>query len=320
MIDIRHLELVRALAEHKSLSGAARSLGYSQPAISQQLRLLEARIRTPIAIRGPRGVELTEAGYVLLAHSADVLSRLALAEAEMSAIAGLRAGKVRIAAFPSAAATVVTATLATMTRRHPGITFTMAQAEPPEAFELLEHGQVDIAVVFRYSTAENEVDESEHSSRALEWVPLLEEEIWVAVPGDHPFRGSDRIDLADLKASRWITGCPNCRQHLVQSCDAAGYFPEIAFETDDYVALQNLAAAGLGVAMLPELLLSAVNVEGLHLKRLVPPALRQVSAVVTAGMSTVPAVRETLAALRQASAASAGKLVHRGTEPSGTVL
>src|SRR5690606_24737191 len=100
MIETRHLLLIRALVEHGSLSGAARALGYSQPAVSQQVQLLEARLRTPLVIRERRGVTLTEAGEVLLRHSAEVLDTLSLAEAEIAAVAGLRAGRVRVAAFP----------------------------------------------------------------------------------------------------------------------------------------------------------------------------------------------------------------------------
>src|SRR5690625_7051512 len=87
-IDTKHLELVRALAENGSLSGAARALNFSQPAISQQVRALETRLKTEIIVRGRRGVELTEAGKILLRHGSSVLDTLMLAEAELAAAAG----------------------------------------------------------------------------------------------------------------------------------------------------------------------------------------------------------------------------------------
>lgn len=295
MIEVRQLQLMRALDEHGSMSAAARALGYSQPAISQQVRVLEDQLGTAMVIRKRRGVLLTEAGQVLLRHSTGVLDRLLLAEEEVSAIAGLRAGRVRVAAFPSAVATIVTATMAEMTRDHPGVTFTLAEAEPPEALELLERGQCDIAVVFRYSTDAPPHDDSRT------WVPLLDEGVRVALSGRHPSVKADQVDLRDLWDSRWIAGCPDCRGHLTLACKDAGFVPDIAFETDDYVALQNLAARGLGVALLSDLMLAAVRVDGLHIKPLTRPSTRRVSAVSTPGLARVPGVRQTLRTMKRAS-------------------
>jgi molybdate transport repressor ModE-like protein len=295
VIEVRQLQLVRALAEHGSLSGAARALGYSQPAISQQVRLLEDQLATPIVIRERRGVQLTEAGHVLLRHSSAVLHTLALAEEEVSAVAGLRAGRVRVAAFPSAAATLVAATMADMTSEHPGVTFTLTEAEPPEALELLERGQCDIAVVFRYSTDDTP------SNDTLLWAPLLDEGVQVALPANHPAVSAAEVSLEDLWDSRWIAGCPDCRGHLTQACKDAGFVPDIAFETDDYVALQNLAVRGLGVALLPDLVLAAVQVGGLHIKPLTQTLARSISAVSTPGLSKVPGVRHTLKAMQRAA-------------------
>lgn len=294
MVDVRQLELVRALAEHGSLSAAARDLGFSQPALSQQVRTLEDQLRTPVVIRGSRGVELTEAGKVLLRHSAVVLDTISLARAEVEAVTGLRQGHVRVAAFPSAASTLVATAMATMTKKHPGVTFTLVEAEPPKALELLEAGDCDIAVVFRYS------NDAPRAEDAFHWRPLLESEVNVALPEQHPHADSDEVDLAELWDSRWIAGCPDCRGHLTTACQDAGFSPDIAFETDDFVALQNLAARGLGVALVPQLVLSAVRVDGLKFKELVAPTRQEISAVSTPGLAAVPGVRETLRALESA--------------------
>src|SRR5690625_5609525 len=140
-IDTKHLELVRALAENGSLSGAARALNFSQPAISQQVQALEARLKTEIIVRGRRGVKLTEAGEILLRHGSTVLDTLMLAEAELAAAAGRRASNIRVTAFPSAAATILATAMAQMTKQNPKATFTLIEAEPPEASELLEIGR-----------------------------------------------------------------------------------------------------------------------------------------------------------------------------------
>src|SRR5690625_2522947 len=189
-IDTKHLELVRALAENGSLSGAARALNFSQPAISQQVQALEARLKTEIIVRGRRGVKLTEAGEILLRHGSTVLDTLMLAEAELAAAAGRRASNIRVTAFPSAAATIVATAMALMTEENSETSFFLIEAEPPESLELLERGECDIAVVFRYSTDASETTE------ALLWLPLLEEGVHVAIPGNHSSINEAQIDLA----------------------------------------------------------------------------------------------------------------------------
>src|SRR5690625_1498836 len=261
-IDTKHLELVRALAENGSLSGAARALNFSQPAISQQVRALETRLKTEIIVRGRRGVELTEAGKILLRHGSSVLDTLMLAEAELAAAAGRRASNIRVTAFPSAAATIVATAMAQMAQENPNASFTLIEAEPPDALELLERGECDIAGVFRCAT------DASGTNGAVRWIPPREEGVQVAIPGHHPSIEEDEIDLTTLRDSPWIAGCPDCRGHLTQACKEAGFVPEIAFETHDYVALQNLAARGLGVALLPDLVLDAVQVDGLRIKPL----------------------------------------------------
>lgn len=308
-IEVRHFELMRALDEHGSLSAVARMLGYSQPAISQQVRLLEGQLGTPLVIRSQKGVGLTEAGKVLLRHSAIVLDTVSLAEAEVAAVAGLRTGRVRIAAFPSSAPIVAQA-MGHMTERFPGVTFTLSEAEPPRALELLASGACDIAVVFRYSTEQPLVEGDE-----LILTPLLRSEVRAALPASHPLAAKSSVSLADLRELRWIAGCEDCRGHLLSACHRAGFVPDIAFETDDYVALQRLAALGLGVALLPDLALDAVHIDALHTMPLAEPTYQHVSAVTTPGLNRVPGVRQTLQAMTSA-AQSLGGGVGLGETPA----
>ena len=147
----------------------------------------------------------------------------------------------------------------------------------------------------KYSTDETE------PNAALRWIPLFEEGVQVAIPPNHPAIGAEKIDLYTLRNSPWIAGCPDCRGHLTEACREAGFIPEIAFETDDYVALQNLAARGLGVALLPDLVLDAVRVRDLHIKPLLKPTTRTISAVSTHGLARLPGVHKTLEFLTEAA-------------------
>ncbi|TXN30004.1 LysR family transcriptional regulator [Lacisediminihabitans profunda] len=302
MIEIKHLRLLQALAEEGSLSAAARSLGYSQPAVTQQIQRLEADLNTPLLTRAHTGVRLTGAGEVLLRHGASVLSTLALARAEVEAVAGLRAGMVRVASFPSAAATVIPHAFAAVTQRHPGIAFTLLEALPDQALELLRNGECDLAVVYEYSTG-FETEPLPTSAAADEMsTELLHENVYIALPREHPASRRRQVAMRDLSAERWIAGCPSCRGNLTTACAAAGFEPDVAFETDDYVALQGLVVAGLGVAMVPDLMLAAVHPdESLVLRRLSPAPMRRTSVVTSASLMKVPGIRQTVEALRTAA-------------------
>ena len=141
---------MRAIADQGSFTGAAAALGYSQPAVSQMVRRLEQRMGTPLVDRVGRSVRLTEAGLALARHASTVLGALDAAEEEVAAIAGLRAGRVRLAAFPSASATLVPKALALVRDRFPGVSMTFAEAEPPESLAALRAGDCDLAVAFTY--------------------------------------------------------------------------------------------------------------------------------------------------------------------------
>ncbi|MBB5159371.1 LysR family transcriptional regulator [Saccharopolyspora phatthalungensis] len=300
MLELKHFRVLAAIAAEGSLSAAARSLGYSQPAVTQQVQGLERALRTPIVVRSKARVGLTDAGEVLLRHGEQILDLVARAESEVEAVAGLRAGRVRLACFPSGASMVLPRALGTLTARHEGLSFTLTETEPRGAYELLRRGEVDIAVVYHYEMAGTGAPPGQGPDETA--TPLLEEAVHVALPVGHSAAGEAVVELADLAGSRWIAGCPDCRSNLVDACRAVGFDPDIAFETDDYAALQALAAAGLGVALLPELMLAAARAEaGLVVRRLHPRSVRVVTAVTTTGLSRVPAVARTMAALREAA-------------------
>jgi molybdate transport repressor ModE-like protein len=244
-MDPRRLLIFRAVARAGSISAAARELGWTQPAVSQHLRALEREAGSPLLLRGSTGVELTEPGRVLLARADAVASHLHMAEEELSAIGDLRRGLVRLVAYPTAAATWAPGALAGLRLRHPDIDVTLTEMEPPEAVALLERGDADLALVFGYDA------DPVAGSRELRWVQVGAEPVDLVLPPDHPAAGGRRLGMAQLRDESWIAGCDRCRAHLVGLCDAAGFVPDIRHVSDDYVVVQNLVAAGLGISMLP---------------------------------------------------------------------
>ncbi|MDT0214695.1 LysR family transcriptional regulator [Rothia sp. ARF10] len=305
MIDAAGLRVMRAIADEGSFTAAALSLGYSQPAISQMVRRLETRTGTTLVERVGRSVRLTEAGAVLARHAGPVLSALDAAEEEVAAIAGLRSGRVRLMAFPSASATLVPKALAKVKADHPGVTITFSEAEPRESLAALRAGECDLAVAFVYEGTD--LGRGEEDLDAFVTTPLLDDEVLLAVPHDHELASAKKADMAALEDETWIAGCPRCRGHLLQLASTAGYVPDIAYETEDYVAVMGLIAEGLGVAVIPDLILKTVHHEDVVALPMTPASRRHIVAVTTPDLQRVPAVKATLDALVDSARSSSAK-------------
>lgn len=328
MIEARHLRVLRAVARTGSFSAASRELGCTQPAVSQQMKALEKAVGLPLVARSGRGVRLSEAGEVLLKHAAGILAGLSAAEQEVAAIAGLRAGRVRLVSFPTASSTLVPPAVARLRDAHPGVRVSLVEAEPPESLAMLRGGECEIALAFRYpdqaagplgaeaaagapgapSHSTSRADRAAavlaaaETAAAGDWSdlvarPLLADPLVGLLPVDHRLagRGAEHpVELAELAGEQWIAGCPQCRGQLVELCAGAGFAPRIDFATDDYPAVVGLVAAGLGVAVLPSLALAAVRHDAVAA---VPvhaafggPAVREVVALTLPDLAEVPAV------------------------------
>ncbi|MEW5356875.1 LysR family transcriptional regulator [Streptomyces sp. 16-176A] len=304
MIEARHLRVLRAVATSGSFSAAARDLGCTQPAVSQQMKALETSVGTPLLVRTGREMRLTQAGEALVRHANGILAGLTAAEEEVAAIAGLRAGRVRLVSFPSGSSTLVPTALAALRAAHPGTRVSLEEAEPPRSVELLREGDCDVALAFRYEDAADR-----DAAGAEEWAdlvvrPLLTDRLVALVPERHRLAraGSGPVAIAELADEPWIAGCPRCRGQLVEVCASAGFTPRIDFATDDYPAVAGLVGAGLGVAVLPELAIESVRPRGVHTVPLEPAVRREIVALTLPDLSQVPAVAATLDELVRAGA------------------
>ncbi len=300
-IDVDVLRLLRAISEEGSISAAARRLGVSQPAASQQLRRAERSIGTALVERAGRTSRPTEPGRVLARHAVGVDNLLAAAEQEVLAVAGLAAGTVRLVAFPSASARLVPRALAVLRRAHPDLAVTLAEVEPPASVDLLRSGRADVVVSFEHVAPSHppaaDVD-------GLLVLPLAQDEVRVAVPERSPWAGRTSVSMRDLHGQEWIAGCPRCRSHLVDLAAEAGFVPRIRYETDDYLAVVGLVAEGLGVALLPSLAEVTGAGTGVLTVPLRPVARRHVVALTTPDLARVPSVAALLEVLRVTAAAA----------------
>ena len=292
-LDSHSLRIVHALAEHGSITAAAVALGYSQPAVSQQLKRLEQRLGMAVIERVGRTVRLTESGRVLARHALVVTSALDAAAGELAEMQGLRAGRVRLAAFPSASAALVPRLLAVMGERHPGVRITYLEAEPPEAVAAVRENRADLAITFSYPG--DRVDPHRASTEGLTVTTLRRDEMMLVLPAAHRLAGRDAIDLADLAEERWIGGCPRCRGHLLELCGRLGFEPRISYETDNVAAVLGLVEAGIGVAMLPMLAVESVGARaGIAIRPTAGRDRRLVHAVTASGAGLVPALAATM--------------------------
>ena len=305
MIEARHLRVLRAVAATGTFSAAGRELGCTQPAVSQQMKALEASVGTPLLIRSGREMRLTQAGEALVRHAAGILSGLTAAEEEVAAIAGLRAGRVRLVSFPSGSSTLVPAALAALRADHPGTRVFLEEAEPPDSVRLLRGGDCDVALAFRYARVPGAAQGA--GQEAAEWDdlvvrPLLTDRLVALVPERHRLARARSVAIGELADEPWIAGCPRCRGQLVRVCERAGFTPRIDFATDDYPAVVGLVGAGLGVAVLPELAIESVRPRGARTVTLEPAVRREIVALTLPDLASVPAVAATLEQLKRAAA------------------
>lgn len=294
--DPRRLLIFREAARRGSLSAAATALGWTQPAVGQHIQRLERDLGLALVLRSTRGITLTEAGTRLLGHADAVASRLAAAEQEMAALRTLRAGRIRLAAFPSAAAALIPPALARLAAVAPDLDVRVTELEPPEALAAVLAGDIDVAVLFHYPG----VDSPDHNPDLVTHV-LGDDHVHAVLPAGHrqaaPGGIRAPLNLADLARERWIAGCPRCRAHLQALARSAGFQPDIRHSTDDYVVVQNLVAAGLAVALLPVLAVAAAPNPHVTTAPIDGNPARQVSLAHRKEVTAVAAVKTAVRAL-----------------------
>jgi DNA-binding transcriptional LysR family regulator len=296
MLDVRRLRVLREVAVQGSFSGAAEALAYTQSAISQQIAVLEREAGTRLVERSARGIRLTDAGTALVAHAEAILARLQAAERELEAIAGLRAGHVRVLSFASACASLLPLAVARFRERHPGVELSLQPSEPRDSLTQLKTGEADVAVTVEAPFAPIDDD-------AIDCVHVLDDPMFVALPSGHRLAAKSRLRLEDLAAEAWIQGtrhasCPDTRI-LHHACAAAGFEPRVAFESDDYGAIQGFIAAGVGVALIPDLALVSAR-DDVAIRALAGAAPhRRVMAATLAGCDRGPAAQAMVAILQE---------------------
>jgi DNA-binding transcriptional LysR family regulator len=290
MLNVQRLKVLREVVARGSFSAAADALDYTQPAISQAVATLEAETGTTLIERDRRGLRPTAAGAVLVAHTEGILARLQAAEDELNAVIGVRGGHLRMASFPTAGATLMPLAIATFRAAHPEVEITLAEGEPDDIGPRLRAGEFDVALLFEFR------DSGVSLGSDLRTVDLLEDPMRIALPAGHRLAARRTLRLEQLRDEAWVQTAATsaCARHVVHLCRAAGFEPTVSFESDDYLTVQGLVAAGVGVALIPELALSSVR-DDIVVRTLSPTSpARRVVAATARGPGVAPAAKPML--------------------------
>ncbi|MFC9932536.1 LysR family transcriptional regulator [Streptomyces sp. NPDC127190] len=300
MIDPRRLRVLRALAEHGTVTAAAEALYMSPSAASQQLAALESEVGHMLLERRGRTVRLTPTGVVLATHAGRIAAQLEQAEADMAACSTGLAGEVAIAAFASAITEVVAPSMARLRNRAPQVRIHVKDAEGHASRRLLVDGAVDIALAVEHR------DLVGQSGEQLLLEPLYAEPFDVVLPSGHPQAAAPELALAELSEDPWVTPWPGNPVHdvVLRACEEAGFHPRSECLADDSRAVCALVAAGAGVALVPRSALHGITFKGAAIRPLsgVRPT-RRVFAAVRSGSEGHPLLQMVLDALRDQAAA-----------------
>jgi DNA-binding transcriptional LysR family regulator len=297
MLDVRRLRVFAEVAARGSFSAAADALQLSQSAVSQHVAALEREVGLPLVERRTRPVELTEAGHALSRHATGIFARLDGAEQELGEIAARRRGRLRFGSFPTALATFVPPAFARFRHLHADVTLTVVHDPLQRLIPRVEAGELDLALVYDHEAL------PEIAARDLEQTPLLDDVFRAILPAGHRLARRRRVlELADLGGDPWIGGAPTSAWYRIvdHACRLAGVTPQVGFASDDYIAVQALVAAGLGVAVVPGLAVTHL-LPGVHVRAIRGAPVRRISAVRRRDGYHGPAVGSMLDSLRAAA-------------------
>ena len=290
MLDMRRLRVLHAVSAYGSVTAAAAALGYSAPAVSQQLAALEREVGMQLTERAGRGIGLTTAAGLLVAHTDALLAQLDAAEADLAALRDQVAGRVTLAAFPSAAAAVVPAAWAALAGSAPHVQLDLVEMEPEEALPAAARGEVDLAIAHEYDLLPRPLDP------LFERRELLTDPVCVAVPASSAAEGP--LELRSLTGQPFLAPRSNtsCAEMIQRACARAGFVPRVVARASDFHVLLSLVAAGAGVTLVPRL--AAWHLPpGVALVQPAEPVTRQIFTVSRRGGDRQPAVRVVLDAL-----------------------
>lgn len=302
MLNPVHLRTLTMVLRTGSFAEAARRLGYTGSAVSQQISVLERQIRTPLFERDAHSIRATPAAELIATRSHTALGALQALEDDISLLLDGVVGRLRLGSFPTASERLLPDALSTFKASHPDIDVQLDEAEPQELMPQLESREIDLAVVYRYNLV------PKAWPRTVLTHPVLREDLLVVRAGDAAEQPGG-VDLGELAGETWVstregTSGAAVLRHL---CRAQGFEPSVSYRSNNYSVTQGLVRAGLGIALVPALGyepgpgLSAARIDGSR-------AYREIL-VASSPTAPPPVVEAFTASFRRAACRFAGDAV-----------
>ncbi|MFF1417296.1 LysR family transcriptional regulator [Streptomyces sp. NPDC058280] len=298
MMDVRRMQVLRAVVISGSVTAAAANLGYTPSAISQQVAALEKQAGMELLERVGRGVRPTAAGRLLTEHAAVISRQVAEAETALADLRAGRTGRLEVRYFATAGAALVAPALARFRHEHPGVQVALRLGDTEDPLREVRKGPADLAVV---------VGPRDGRLEGVRLVPLLDDPYRAVLPKGHRLAAKRVLDLADLADEPWVGNewpAGPCLEAVLEACAGAGFAPDFVVESEDYPTAQGFVAAGLGVSLMPGTVLGNRHPDVVVRKVRRPEPVRSIYAAVRDTSPEGPALRGLLAALRDVATAA----------------
>ncbi len=305
-LSLTGLRVLREVAARGSFTGAAKSLGYTQSAVSRRVAALEAAAGVPLFERGSRGVKPTDAGAALLGRAGAVLDEVDAARRELEGLSSATTGRLRVGAFPTAVAALVPRALAGLRGNRPGVEVSLREGSSPTQLRRVGAGNADVAVVGVLPGTRPARD------RRIALEHLMEDPLLLAVSRRHPLARRRSVDLDQLAMESWVAANPKADDTLLGAWQWAEWRPRVEFVAREWTAKLGLVAANLGVTLVPGLAADAVRPDVTLVRiRSERPASRAVLVATRAGSDSPPLVAAFVECLHEAAAGLAAELQDR---------
>lgn len=248
MVNPTHLTTLVAVLRTGSFAGAARELGYTGSAVSQQIAALERETGLALFDRDARGIRPTSIAEQLHANAQEVFAAIAAFDERVRALGEGGSGTVRLGSFPTASRQFVPAALAEFVRSRPGVELELDEGEPDDLVPRIAERELDMALAYRYDLVPNRWPST------VTVHPLISEQLIAFVPPGHPAAGR-QVELRELADETWIATRvdSHCASALERACAAAGFEPRIRYRSNNYSVVASFVRSGLGVALIPAL-------------------------------------------------------------------
>ncbi|MFF7634793.1 LysR family transcriptional regulator [Kitasatospora sp. NPDC008050] len=290
------MQVLRAVVTSGSVTAAARNLGYTPSAVSQQMAALEKEAGIGLLERTGRGVRPTEAGRLLTEYAAVLGRHLAEAETALAELRAGRTGRVVVRYFATAGARLVAPAVAALRREQPGVQVELRLGEAEDSLVEVRERRADVALLIR--------PRDKVSVDGIRFVHLAEDRYVAVLPRGHRLAAKQVLDLTDLADEPWVgSDQPGpCLDPVLEACGAAGFSPDFVVESGDYATAQGFVAAGLGVGLIPEMGLGNHHPDVVVREVRNPEPVRAVYAALREPAPVHPALHRLLDALRSAAA------------------